>query len=81
MSDATDGPRQSHAHDPDLHVAGSPGADGECSYHRREGRDAGECTGAAVVSYAGDAGWESGCSAALEELVERGVIQPLGQGA
>ena len=81
MTEPTDGPRQSHAHDPDLHEAGSPGADGQCSYHQEQERDAGECTGPAVVSYAGDTGWQSGCSAALEELVERGEIEPLGQGA
>ena len=76
------GLRQSHAYDPDLHDPGSAAADGECSYHRREGGDAAACTGPAVVSYEGDdGGWESGCSAALEELVEREEIQPLGQGA
>jgi hypothetical protein len=75
------GPRQSHAYDPDLHEAGSSAADGLCSYHRQEGRDAGACAGPAVVSYETDGGWESACSAALEELVERGEVQPFGQGA
>ena len=80
--DASPGPRQSHAYDPDLHQAGSPAADGRCSYHQRDGVDAAACTGPAVVSFEGDqGGWESGCSAALEELVERDEIQPLGQGA
>jgi len=74
-------PRQSHAYDPDLHGAGSPAADGRCSYHQQAGRDAGDCTGPAVVSYETDDGWASGCSAALEELVERGEVQALGQGA
>ncbi len=74
-------PRQSRAYDPDLHEAGSPAADGGCSYHQQEGRDAGECAVAAVVSYETDDGWQSGCSTALEELAERGEIQPLGQGA
>ena len=73
--------RQSHAYDPDLHDAGSPAADGRCSYHQQDGRDAGDCTGPAVVSYESDGGWESGCSVALEELVERGEVQALGQGA
>ena len=76
------GLRQSHAYDPDLHEPGSQAADGRCSYHQRDGSDAGACTGPAVVSYeAAGGGWESGCSAALEELVEREEIQPLGQGA
>ena len=73
--------RQSLAYDPDLHEAGSPAADGRCSYHQQDGRDADACTGPAVISYETDGGWESGCSAALEELVERGEVQPLGQGA
>ena len=75
------GARQSHAYDPDLHEAGSPAADGRCSYHQQDGSDTGSCTGPAVVSYEGDGGWESGCSAALEELVDRGEVQALGQGA
>jgi hypothetical protein len=38
--------------------------------------------GEAVVSYQGaDDRWQSGCSLALEQLVERGEIAPLGQGA
>ncbi len=82
MPDPTGGSaRQSETYDPDLHEAGSPAADGRCSYHQQEGRDAEACTEAAVVSYQSDDGWESGCSAALEELVERGEVQPLGQGA
>ena len=75
------GLRPSHAYDPDLHEAGSPAAEGACSYHQQPGRDAGGCTETAVFSYENDDGWESGCSAALEELVERGEVQPLGQGA
>ena len=75
------GASQSHAYDPDLHEAGSPAADGRCSYHQQEDRDPEACTGPAVVSYESDGGWQSGCSAALEELVERGEAQPLGQGA
>ncbi len=74
------GLRQSHAFDADLHEPGSPAAEGRCSYHQ-QGRDAEACTGPAVVSYETADGWASGCSAALEELVERGEIQALGQGA
>ncbi len=81
MTDAVSGARQSHAFDADLHDPGSPAAEGRCSYHLQDGRDAEACTGPAVVSYEADGGWGSGCSAALEELVERGDIQPLGQGA
>jgi hypothetical protein len=74
-------PRESHAYDADLHEPGSPAAEGRCSYHQQDGRDAGACAGPAVVSYETADGWQSGCSAALEELVERGEILPLGQGA
>jgi len=73
---------ESHAYDPDLHEPGSAAASGACSYHRQEGVDAAACAGEAVVSYQGDDGrWHSGCVAALEELVEREEIPPLGQGA
>ncbi len=75
------GPRQSHAYDPDLHDPTSPAADGRCSYHQQDGGDAEACTGPAVVSYETGDGWASGCSAALEELVDADEIQPLGQGA
>jgi len=35
-----------------------------------------------VVSFQDRHGeWQSGCARALEELVERGEIEPLGQGA
>jgi hypothetical protein len=83
--------KQSHPYDPELHEAGSPAADGKCSYHgdRRPDtgdlagtEDLGECSGGAVVSYQDDdGGWQSGCSNALEQLVEREEIEPLGQGA
>ena len=78
---ASGGPRESHAYDADLHAPGSPAAEGRCSYHQQDGREAAACDGPAVVSYEAGDGWESGCSVALEELVERGEIQPLGQGA
>ncbi len=81
MPDSPSEARQSHAFDADLHDPGSPASEGRCSYHLQDGREAEACTGLAVVSYEADGGWESGCSTALEELVERGQIQPLGQGA
>lgn len=69
----------SYPYDADLHPAGSVGAAGGCSVH-----DTGEagCTGEAVVSFQDrDGEWQTGCSRALEDLVERGEIEPLGQGA
>ena len=71
-------PNPSYPFEPELHDAGSPGAEGRCSYH---GADQ-SCAGAAVVSFQDrDGRLQSGCSTALEELVEGGEIQPLGQGA
>jgi hypothetical protein len=72
--------RQSQTFDPALHQAGSPAAEGGCSHHA--GGAGGDCAGEAVVSFeARDGTWQSGCRTALEELVERGEIEPLGQGA
>jgi hypothetical protein len=72
---------QSQTYDPSLHATGGRAADGRCSYHAG-GKGHGECAGEAVVSFEdGAGGWESGCRTALEELVERGEIEPLGQGA
>lgn len=70
----------SRTFDPTLHEAGSIAARGKCSYH---GDDAPEgCAGEAVVSFQDDRGqWVSGCSVALEHLVEKGEIEPLGQGS
>jgi hypothetical protein len=69
----------SQSFDPDLHEAGSVAADGGCSYHAAE---RGSCAGEAVVSFQDDDGqWQSGCRLALEQLVEAGRIEPLGQGA
>ena len=69
----------SQTYDRDLHEAGSLAAQGRCSHHPPGDAD---CTGAAVVSYQGqDGAWQAGCSRALEQLVERGEIEPLGQGA
>ena len=69
----------SQTFDPSLHEAGSTAAQGRCSYHG-DG-EAGRCAGEAVVSFHDQDGrWQSGCSLALEELVEKGEIEPLGQG-
>jgi hypothetical protein len=73
---------ESHTFDPELHEAGSPAAQGECSHHGPDGAGTGPCAGAAVVSFQdGDGRWQSGCSLALEQLVEKGDLEPLGQGA
>jgi len=71
----------SQTFDPALHEAGTAAAEGRCSWH--EGQPAQEeCAGEAVVSFQdGDGAWQSGCRLALEDLVERGEIEPLGQGA
>ena len=69
----------SHTFDPELHEPGSAAAQGHCSYHASSG--AGRCAGEAVVSFEDQDGqWQSGCSLALEQLVEKGEIEPLGQG-
>ena len=69
----------SQTFDPTLQEAGSAGAQGQCSYHRN--READRCTGEAVVSFQDQDGrWQSGCSLALEQLVDKGEIEPLGQG-
>jgi hypothetical protein len=73
--------RQSQTFDPSLHPSGSPAALGRCGYHEESDADA-RCSGEAVVSFESrDGQWQSGCRTALEELVERGEIEPLGQGA
>ena len=72
---------QSQTFDPELHEAGSPAAGGQCSSHASGSGAAGDCAGQAVVSFQDREGrWRSGCPRALEELVERGEIEPLGQG-
>jgi hypothetical protein len=72
----------SQAFDPTLHEEGSAAANGRCSYHAPEGSADGSCTGDAVVSFQdGDGRWQAGCAQALEQLVERGEIEPFGQGA
>jgi hypothetical protein len=70
------------AFDPDLHQPGSVAARGRCSWHGAEGATEAGCAGEAVVSFQDRQGaWQSGCQRALEELVEREEIEPLGQGA
>ena len=72
----------SQTFDPSLHEAGSAAAQGQCSHHGPDGAGTGACAGEAVVSFQDKNGrWQSGCSLALEELVEKGEIEPLGQGA
>jgi hypothetical protein len=74
--------KRSHAYDPDLHEAGSVAAAGRCSHHESRYGAADECSGAAVVSFEDHPGhWQAGCDRALQELVEAGDIEPLGQGA
>ena len=73
--------RQSQTFDPALHPAGSPAAERRV-LPPRWGGNSGDCAGEAVVSFEDrDGQWQSGCRTALEELVERGEIEPLGQGA
>ena len=72
----------SYPYDPDLHQPGSVAAQGKCSQHGSDSEDRDTCAGEAVVSFQDrDGHWQSGCSRALEQLVDRGEIQPLGQGA
>jgi len=73
---------ESLAYDADLHEPGSIAATGRCSWHGSDDTATGSCAGEAVVSFQDRGGtWQSGCRLALEELVERGDITPLGQGA
>jgi hypothetical protein len=72
----------SQVYDAELHRAGTPAAAGQCSHHLPDGPQRETCTGEAVVSFQDSRGeWQSGCSAALRQLVEAGEIEPLGQGA
>jgi hypothetical protein len=74
--------KPSHAYDPDLHEAGSVAASGRCSHHESREDEADLCSGTAVVSFEDHPGhWQAGCERALQELVESGDIEPLGQGA
>jgi hypothetical protein len=71
--------------DPELHDPGSVAARGGCSWHGAQGGETTEgatCQHEAVVSFEDAQGrWQSGCQRALENLVARGAIEPLGQGA
>lgn len=72
----------SHVFDADLHEPGSPAAEGLCSHHPSGSEGTQACGREAVVSFQDhDGRWQAGCTAALEELVEKGEIEPLGQGA
>lgn len=72
----------SHTYDPDLHDAGSVAASGRCSHHESRDDPRHPCSGVAVVSFQDENGhWQAGCAHALEELVDGGDIEPLGQGA
>lgn len=72
----------SYPFDADLHEPGSVAAAGGCSHHDAVPGGSDACTREAVVSFRdADGAWQSGCSAALEDLVEREEIAPLGQGA
>jgi len=72
----------SYSYDPDLYEPASAAARGFCSQHGQDSAADGTCTGEAVVSFRDIHGrWQSGCSQALEQLVERGEIEPFGQGA
>ncbi|WP_028644493.1 hypothetical protein [Nocardioides sp. URHA0020] len=74
--------RPSYPFTPDHHQPGSLASTGRCSWHGGDSRTVESCQGDAVVSFQDSEGtWQSGCAAALEELVERGEIEPLGQGA
>jgi hypothetical protein len=72
----------SHPYEPKFHAPGSVAARGHCSQHGRDSAGGGTCTGEPVVSFQDRHDrWQSGRSLALEQLVERGEIEPLGQGA
>jgi hypothetical protein len=71
-----------YPYDPDRHREGSVAATGRCSWHGWDGLSVESCSREAVVSFQdSDGTWHSGCAVALQELVERGDIEPLGQGA
>jgi hypothetical protein len=74
--------KPSYPFDPDLHRPGSVAARGGCSWHGVDGTTERGCGGEAVVSFQDQQErWQSGCQRALEELVDREEIEPLGQGA
>lgn len=68
--------------DAELYEPGSAGAGGICTHHGSHAGQAESCARDAVVSFQDREGrWQAGCTTALEELVEKGEIEPLGQGA
>lgn len=72
----------SYPFDLDLHHPGSVAARGGCSWHGAEGGAEAGCDREPVVSFQDQHGhWQSGCQRALEDLVNREEIEPLGQGA
>jgi hypothetical protein len=72
----------SFPYDPDLHLPGSVAGRGRCSWHETGGAAGDACDGEPVVSFQDPQGsWQSGCQSALEDLVTREEIEPLGQGA
>lgn len=74
--------RQSYPFDPALHPKASLAGQGRCSWHQDEQAGSGNCDGEAVVSFQDSHGeWQAGCQRALDELVRREEILPLGQGA
>jgi len=73
---------QSQTYDPKFHEAGAPASRGQCSHQARDAEAAAACAGEAVISFQDrDGRWQSGCSLALKQLVEKGEIEPLGQDA
>ena len=73
--------RTAYPFDLSLHAEGSAAAGGRCTYHPDDGPE-GSCLDEAVVSFEDEHGrWQAGCTRALEQLVESGEIEPLGQGA
>jgi hypothetical protein len=74
--------KPSFPYDPDRHHPDSVAARGRCSWHGTEGTAEAGCEGEPVVSFQDRRGhWQSGCQRALEDLVDREEIEPLGQGA
>lgn len=74
--------KPSYTFDPKFYEPDSVAAQGLCSQHQRDGVDPDGCMREAVVSFQDrDDRWQSGCSLALEQLVESGEIEPLGEGA
>ena len=70
----------SNPYDPKFHAPGSVAAQGLCSQHGRDSADRGTCTGEPVVSFQDRHDrWQSGCSLALEQLVEGARSSPSGR--